>query len=207
MSKPAVSPAAVEILALVASGDARVISRSVLALYNRQTASEQSDGTTREQNGVGFTGYDAKRGTYWGKWVASGRLLSGAFLAKAARMLPKYHRQLAEEYSFIMGAEAPKAEEARPASRAVRVASGVAPVHQHDCDRCRFLGQAEHGDKVYDLYICDDGCTIARFGEDGKYRSRLGATPDVPGSIHALISTLAERDLHVARYRIEGEML
>lgn len=41
----------------------KVIGRALLAIYNRQTSSEQSCGETRMVNGVGFTAFDANLGT------------------------------------------------------------------------------------------------------------------------------------------------
>lgn len=193
------------LFAAIDAGDAEVISRAVLALYRRQTSDEQATQSTRVQNGRGFTAFDAKQGSYMGKWVESGKTLSGRFLAKAQNMLPRYHRQLAEELSFIMAEEAPKAEEPKPqGSRAVVVARNVQPLHPHDCDHCRFLGQVEQGSEVADLYICDEqGATIARYGEGGNYLCAPTEIIPEAGSIHALIRALDERDAPVARYRIE----
>lgn len=42
--------------------------------------------------------------------------------------------------------------------------------HEHDCSKCKFLGQF----KEYDLYFCPTEPTlIARYGPDGEYRSGL----------------------------------
>lgn len=48
------------------------------------------------------------------------------------------------------------------------------PKHQHDCDKCKFLGQATFNRKMCDWYVCDSASwrsLIARFGEDGDYYS------------------------------------
>lgn len=60
--------------------------------------------------------------------------------------------------------------------------------HQHDCDKCVPLGQFDE----YDLYFCGQGggqTVIARYGEDGEYRSGLefgktGADPVLAVAYH-----------------------
>ena len=48
-----------------------------------------------------------------------------------------------------------------------------APIHEHDCDKCIFLGnhESEYTGKV-DLYLCPNEPTlISRFGPNGDYSS------------------------------------
>ena len=54
----------------------KAVARAILALYKRQTTSEQSVGYTKEHNSVGFTAFDAP------------------FLSSLAESLPKYHNNL-----------------------------------------------------------------------------------------------------------------
>lgn len=75
----------------------RAVDRAMVALYNRQTASERVAETTHESNGRGFNYYDAKPGSYYAKWVLAGNHLSGRHLVNARRLAIKYRRQLAEE--------------------------------------------------------------------------------------------------------------
>lgn len=74
----------------------RAVERAMVALYQRQTADEQSTGSTRLLNGAGFNAFDAKTGSYYARWVMGGRSLTGRHLDKARRMAGKYVRQLAE---------------------------------------------------------------------------------------------------------------
>lgn len=74
----------------------RAVERALLAIFARQTQSEQSSGTTNESNGVGLSACDAPLATYWVKWLRSGRHLSGKHLDKARVMMRKYVRQLAD---------------------------------------------------------------------------------------------------------------
>lgn len=50
------------------------------------------------------------------------------------------------------------------------------PKHQHDCDKCLFLGRFTSDDN-YDLYYCLQGGSvptiIARYGENGAYLSGM----------------------------------
>lgn len=80
-----------------------VIGRALVALFERQTASEKaSDGTT-EDNGVGFAGADAKGGSLTAKSYLARKSLVGWQVEKWARVgtngfprICKYHRQLNE---------------------------------------------------------------------------------------------------------------
>lgn len=83
----------------------KAVERAMVALYDMQTAGEQSDGSTRELNGKGFSAYDARNGTYYAKWVKSGRSLSGKFLVKARLMSLKYAAQLAKLASAKMNVQ------------------------------------------------------------------------------------------------------
>jgi len=74
----------------------RAVERAMVAIYNRQTADEQVSSDTKHQNGVGFTGADARLGTYYAKWVLKGNSLTGNHLMKARMMSQKYVRQLSE---------------------------------------------------------------------------------------------------------------
>jgi len=41
--------------------------------------------------------------------------------------------------------------------------------HKHDCDKCRYLGQAKKNNKLYDFYICETlsfRTFIARYGDE-----------------------------------------
>lgn len=84
-----------EILVLLA-GNNRAVERAMVALYQRQTVAEQRTSSTTESNGRGFNAFHAERGTYYAKWVLSGRRLTGRHLEAARRMACHYARQLAE---------------------------------------------------------------------------------------------------------------
>jgi hypothetical protein len=52
-----------------------------------------------------------------------------------------------------------------------------APKFNHDCKRCRFLGQTIGGGKLHDLYVCErigsddremSPSLIARYGDEGR---------------------------------------
>lgn len=75
----------------------RAVERAIVAIYNRQTEDEKSSGTTTHSNGRGFSGAHAELGTYYAKWILSGRSLTGHHLEKARRMSKRYVAQLLEE--------------------------------------------------------------------------------------------------------------
>lgn len=55
---------------------ARIVGRALVALFNRQTASEQSNNSTAEYNNIGFSGADGRSGTLTAKYfMKHGKLL------------------------------------------------------------------------------------------------------------------------------------
>lgn len=84
------------IIALLDRSD-KAVERAVLAIYNRQTEDEKNSSTTTHRNGRGFSGAHAELGTYYAKWILSGRQLTGRHLCKARAMSKRYVAQLLEE--------------------------------------------------------------------------------------------------------------
>ena len=84
-----------QIISLLMSND-RAVERAMVALFQRQTVGEQRTSSTTESNGRGFNAFHAERGTYWAKWVMSGRRLTGKHLVGARKMACHYARQLSE---------------------------------------------------------------------------------------------------------------
>jgi hypothetical protein len=82
-----------EIEALINSND-RAVERAMVAIWERQTRDEQATETTRHHNGIGFSGWTAKSGTYFANWVRSGRSLTGKHLAKARKIALHHAGQL-----------------------------------------------------------------------------------------------------------------
>lgn len=70
------------------------VERAMVAIYHLQTADERAMGQTSRMNGVGFSGAHARRGTYYAKWVLSGKRLSGKHLEAARKMSLSYRKQL-----------------------------------------------------------------------------------------------------------------
>jgi hypothetical protein len=81
------------ITALLVNND-RAVERAILAIYDRQTADEKSAQTTRHSNRMGFSWASAQLGSYYAKWIKSGRKLTGTHLDRARKMAIKYRRQL-----------------------------------------------------------------------------------------------------------------
>jgi hypothetical protein len=74
----------------------RAVERAIVVLYNRQTSDEQVSQVTKESNGVGFRSNHARTGTYYAKWILSGKRLTGKHLVNARQITLHYLRQLSE---------------------------------------------------------------------------------------------------------------
>lgn len=70
------------------------VERAILAIYRLQTLDEQDTSETRHHNKVGFASCHARMGSYYARWILSGRHLDGKHLDKARRMVRWYSRQL-----------------------------------------------------------------------------------------------------------------
>ena len=70
------------------------VERAILAIFARQTETEQHAEVTVACNGQGFSAFHAKPGTYYAKWLLSGRHLTGQHLARARKLSLHYVGQL-----------------------------------------------------------------------------------------------------------------
>ncbi len=70
------------------------VERAVVAIYRRQTEDEQAAYETKHHNRVGFAACHAALGTYYAKWILSGKHLSGSHVKRARRMVRHYAGQL-----------------------------------------------------------------------------------------------------------------
>lgn len=75
----------------------KAVEKAIVAVYNRQTQDEKASFDTKHSNGVGFSGADARFGTYLAKWILSGKHLNGKFLAQGRTLAIKYRAQLLDE--------------------------------------------------------------------------------------------------------------
>jgi len=83
---------------------ARIVGRACVAIFRRQTEDEKVINATSENNGIGFTHADARKGSITAKYfIKHGTLLEwqiDQWLKKDSRGTPrivKYWKQLAEE--------------------------------------------------------------------------------------------------------------
>lgn len=72
------------------------VERAMVAIWERQTADEQTSQTTNHSNGRGFCGWAARSGTYYAEWVRSRRHLTGKHLAKARKIALHHAGQLTD---------------------------------------------------------------------------------------------------------------
>ena len=72
----------------------KAVERAILAIYENQTTTEKRAEKTIEHNKIGFNGVDARFGTYYAKYLLSGKHLTGDHINKARKMVKKYTRQL-----------------------------------------------------------------------------------------------------------------
>ena len=84
----------------------KAVERAIVRLYDRQTRDEKTDESTKHHNNLGFNHGDAKKGTYYARWVLSGRTLTGSHLDRARRMAKRYAGQLADIANAKAEAEA-----------------------------------------------------------------------------------------------------
>lgn len=70
------------------------VERAMLAVWERQTADEKCHDTTRHHNAIGFSASTVSRGSYYAKWVKSGRHLTGSHLDNARKIALKHVGQL-----------------------------------------------------------------------------------------------------------------
>ena len=70
------------------------VNRAMVALYNEQTEDEKAVGNTRNTNGRGFSYRTAPKGTYYAKWVLSGKSLTGYHLENARKIALFHAKQL-----------------------------------------------------------------------------------------------------------------
>ena len=95
---------------MLLSRSVAAVERAMVVLYERQTEDEQHSRTAKYQNGVGFSGAHAKRGTYYAKWVMGGRSLSGRHLINARRIALRHSKQLVEAANHKLSREREKNE-------------------------------------------------------------------------------------------------
>jgi hypothetical protein len=80
-------------VAKLASNDAWLM-RGVVAIYNCQTADEQSNETTSHDNGIGFNGLDAQILSSFAKQIGQRGFLTPKQIAIARKKMVKYAGQL-----------------------------------------------------------------------------------------------------------------
>jgi hypothetical protein len=70
------------------------LERAIVAIYERQTRDEKYEENVKYNNNKCFTHSDAKRGSYYAKWILSKKHLTGIHVEKAKKMIQKYISQL-----------------------------------------------------------------------------------------------------------------
>jgi len=73
------------------------LQQAILYLYSRQTEAERAIASTVEDNGVGFSAYDAEILSSFAQQILAGSQLTEKQFNSARLRLPKYHRQLDTE--------------------------------------------------------------------------------------------------------------
>jgi hypothetical protein len=70
------------------------VEKAILVVYKGQTEDEKRTEDVKYHNNKGFLPYHSIRGTYYAKYILSGKHLSGKHLETARKMSLKYTRQL-----------------------------------------------------------------------------------------------------------------
>lgn len=81
------------IVGLLQNND-KAVERAMVAIWERQTMDEQSSETTNHHNNVGFAGWSVRNGSYYAKWVLSGKRLTRHHLDKARKIAIFHATQL-----------------------------------------------------------------------------------------------------------------
>jgi hypothetical protein len=68
--------------------------RALVKIYERQTFDEQCSGSTKEDNGIGFSGVDANILSSFAIQVNKGRNLSVKQMALVYKKMPRYWKQV-----------------------------------------------------------------------------------------------------------------
>lgn len=68
------------------------VERAILAIHDRQTRDEKQASDTKHRNDVGFSVRTVHKGTYYARWILSGKHLTGEHAAKA-KQIALYHRK------------------------------------------------------------------------------------------------------------------
>lgn len=118
--------------------DQKWLERGILVIYARQTSDEQAEGSTRHENGRGFTGSDAAFLSSLAQWIERGRRPLGQRLTPkqvehARKRMRKYAGQLAKVANEKLAAEA---DAAREAFYRAQPNVGCAPDHSVECPEC-----------------------------------------------------------------------
>lgn len=74
--------------------DVQALYRAILMIFDQQTLNEQKHDVTEEDNGVGFTGFDAEILSSFAKQLRAGKGLSEKQVEIAKKRMPKYACQL-----------------------------------------------------------------------------------------------------------------
>lgn len=82
-----------EIKGLLQTSD-NMVKRSIVQIFNKQTECEQSTDATKENNGVGFNGFDAQFGSSIAKKIIAGWDLTPKQMNFSRKMIMKYSKQL-----------------------------------------------------------------------------------------------------------------
>lgn len=81
------------IVNLVTTNDKALV-RALMVVYNNQTQSEQAVEATTEQNGIGFTSFDAEMLTSFAKFAIRNGFLTEAQMVCLRSRITKYWKQL-----------------------------------------------------------------------------------------------------------------
>lgn len=74
----------------------RAVERAIVVLFERQTQDEQNIEDAIYRNNQGFSGSTVKRGSYYARWIMSGKHLSGKYLDNARKIAQLHIRQLVD---------------------------------------------------------------------------------------------------------------
>ena len=89
----------------------QAIGKALVVIFNNQTATEQNCNDTHEDNGVGFTGFDAKSGCISAKSFIKTKTLQPWVIDMWTRKTPKGNMRIAKYWKQIDKAAQLKAQQ------------------------------------------------------------------------------------------------
>lgn len=127
----------------------KAVEKAILAIYDRQTQAEKSAQTTLVHNRIGFSAAHDKRGSYYARWLLSGRSFNHFHANKALNIVLRYTRQLSDIANSKL--QRPVAQDVEAEMQRIEALGDRAQTFREEDAKARWKANVERG-------LCPDGC-------------------------------------------------